>query len=95
MVYTLSAEFPQSNSPFLKRKSIYVNMFSLIWCYGLISFVLPAHSNNDTLHGGYKLNIRTTISTLPSTTIPASKDYGLETKKVKSRRSLNFLTVIA
>ena len=53
-------------------------MFSLIWCFGLISFVVSAHSNNDTLHGGYKLNISTTMSTLPSTTIPVAKDCVLE-----------------
>ena len=53
-------------------------MFSLIWYFGLISFVVSAHSNNDTLHGGYKLNISTTMSTLPSTTIPVAKDCVLE-----------------
>ncbi len=56
-------------------------MFSLIWYFGLISFVVSAHSNNDTLHGGYKLNISTTMSTLPSTTIPVAKDCVLEMKE--------------
>ena len=78
MIETLSADFPRSNSPFFKRKLVDVNMFSLIWYFGLISFVVSAHSNNDTLHGGYKLNISTTMSTLPSTTIPVTKDCVLE-----------------
>ncbi len=56
-------------------------MFSLIWYFGLISFVVSAHFNNDTLHGGYKLNISTTMSTLPSTTIPVAKDCVLEMKE--------------
>ena len=56
-------------------------MFSLFWYYGLISFVVSAHSNNDTLHGGYKLNISTTMSALPSTTIPVAKDCVLEIKE--------------
>ena len=49
----------------------------------LISFVVSANSNNDTLHGGYKLNISTTMSVLPSTTIPVAKDCVLEMKKSK------------
>ena len=56
-------------------------MFSLIWYFGLISFVVSVHSNNDTLHGGYKLNISTTMSTLPSATIPVAKDCVLEMKE--------------
>ncbi len=56
-------------------------MFLLIWYFGLISFVVSAHSNNDTLHGGYKLNISTTMSTLPSATIPVAKDCVLEMKE--------------
>ena len=39
---------------------------------------MSAHSNNDTLHGGYKLNISTTMSTLPSTTTPVAKYCVLE-----------------
>ena len=53
-------------------------MFSLIFYCGLISFVVSAHSNNDTLDDGDKLNISTTLSTLPSTTIPVSEKYVLE-----------------
>ncbi len=56
-------------------------MFSLIWYFGLISFVVSAHSNNDTLHGGYKLNISTTMSALPPTTIPVGKDCVLEMRE--------------
>ncbi|CAB4025685.1 Hypothetical predicted protein [Paramuricea clavata] len=56
-------------------------MFSLIFYCGLISFVVSARSNNDTLHDGVKLNISTTLSTLPSTTIPVSKDCVLEMKE--------------
>ena len=56
-------------------------MFSLIWYFGLISFVVSAHSDNDTSHGGYKPNISTTMSTLPSTTIPVAKDCVLEMKE--------------
>jgi hypothetical protein len=48
-------------------------MFSLILYSGLISFVVSVHSNNDTLDDGDKLNISTTLSALPSTTIPVSK----------------------
>ena len=48
-------------------------MFLLIFYCGLIPFVVSAHSNNDTLHDGDKLNISTTLSALPSTTIPVSK----------------------
>ena len=58
-------------------------MFSLIWYFGLISFVVSAHSNNDTLHGGYKLNISTTMSTLPSPTIPVANDCVLEMKEIE------------
>jgi hypothetical protein len=34
---------------------------------------VSAHSNNDTLDDGDKLNISTTLSAWPSTTIPVSK----------------------
>ncbi len=74
----LSARFTQFDQ---KRKLVDVSMFSLISCFGLISFVVSAHSNNDTLHGGYKLNISTTMSTLPSTRIPVAKDCVLEMKE--------------
>ena len=53
-------------------------MLSLILYCGLISFVVSAHSNNDTLDDGNKLNISTTLSALPSTTIPVVKDCVLE-----------------
>jgi hypothetical protein len=39
---------------------------------------VSAHSNNDTLDDGNKLNISTTLSALPSTTIPVVKDCVLE-----------------
>ena len=48
-------------------------MFLLIFYCGLISFVVSVHSNDDTLDDGDKLNISTTLSALPSTTIPVSK----------------------
>ena len=53
-------------------------MFLLIFYCGLISFVVSAHSNNDTLDDGDKLNISTTLSALPSTTIPVSKNCIVE-----------------
>ena len=56
-------------------------MFSLIFYCGLISSVVSAHFNNDTLHDGDELDINTTLSTLASTTIPVSKDCVLEMKK--------------
>ena len=55
-------------------------MFSLIFYCGLISSVVFAHFNNDTLHDGDELDINTTLSTLASTTIPVSKDCVLEMK---------------
>ena len=42
---------------------------------------MSVHSNNDTLHGGYKLSISTTMSTLPSRTIPVAKDCVLQMKE--------------
>ena len=74
----LSARFTQFDR---KIKLVDVDMFSLIWYFGLISFVVSVHSNNDTLHGGYKLNISTTMSALPSTTIPVANDCVLEVKE--------------
>ena len=56
-------------------------MFSLIFYCGLISSVVSAHLNNDTLHDGGELDIITTLSTLASTTIPVSKDCVLEVKE--------------
>ena len=56
-------------------------MFSLIFYCGLISSVVSAHFNNDTLHDGDELDINTTLSTLASTTIPVSKNCVLEMKK--------------
>ena len=56
-------------------------MFSLIFYCGLISSVVSAHFNNDTLHDGDELDINTTLSTLASTTIPLSKDCVLEMKE--------------
>ena len=53
-------------------------MFSLIFYCGLISSVVSAHFNNDTLHDGDEHDINTTLSTLASTTIPVSKDCVLE-----------------
>ena len=49
----------------------------MFYC-GLISFVVSVHSNNDTLDDGDKLNISTTLSALPSTTIPVSKNCIVE-----------------
>ena len=56
-------------------------MFSLIFYCGLISSVVSAHFNNDTLHDGEELDINTTLSSLASTTIPVSKDCVLEMKE--------------
>ena len=56
-------------------------MFSLIFYCGLISSVVSAHFNNDTLHDGDELDINTMLSTLASTTIPVSKDCVLEMKE--------------
>ena len=56
-------------------------MFSLIFYCGLILFVVSVHSNNDTLDDGDKLNISTTVSALPSTTIPVTKDCVVEMKE--------------
>ena len=56
-------------------------MFSLIFCCGLISSVVCARFNNDTLHDRDELDIKTTLSTLASTTIPVSKDCVLEMKE--------------
>ena len=52
----------------------------LFYC-GLLSTVVSAHFNNDTSHDGGDLDINTTLSTLPSTTIPVSKDCVLEMKE--------------
>ena len=49
-------------------------MFLLILYCGLISFIGSAHSNDDTLYDGDKLNISPTLSALPSTTTPVAKD---------------------
>ena len=56
-------------------------MYSLIFYCGLISSVVSAHFNNDTLHDGDEHDINTTLSTLASTTIPVSKDCVLEMKE--------------
>ena len=60
-------------------------MFSLIFYCGLISSVVSAHFNNDTLHDRDELDIKTiiktTLSTLAPTTIPVSKDCVLEMKE--------------
>ena len=56
-------------------------MFSLIFYCGLISSVVSAHFNNDTLHGEDEFDINTTLSTVASTTIPVSKDCVLEMKE--------------
>ena len=53
-------------------------MLSLILYCGLISSVVSAHSNNDTLHDEDELDIYTTLSALASTTIPVSKDCVME-----------------
>ena len=44
---------------------------------------MSAHFNNDTLHDGDELDIKTTLSTLASTTIPVSKDCVLEMKETE------------
>ena len=56
-------------------------MLSLILYCGLILSVVSAHSNNDTSHNGDELDIYTTLSTLPHTTIPVSKDCVMEMKE--------------
>ena len=56
-------------------------MFSLIFYCGLITSVVSAHFNNDTLHDGDDHDINTTLSTLASATIPVSKDCVLEMKE--------------
>ena len=55
-------------------------MFLLIFCCGLLSTVVSAHFNNDTSHDGDELDINTTLSTLPPTTISVSKDCVLKMK---------------
>ena len=55
-------------------------MFLLIFYCGLLSTVVSAHFNNDTSHDGDELDMNTTLSTLPSTTISVSKDCVLEMK---------------
>ena len=56
-------------------------MFLLLFYCGLLSTIVSAHFNNDTSHDGDELDINTTLSTLPSTTIPVSKDCVLEMKE--------------
>ena len=56
-------------------------MFSLIFYCGLITSVVSAHFNNDTLHDGDDHDINTTLSTLASTMILVSKDCRLEMKE--------------
>ena len=56
-------------------------MLSLIFYCGLISSIVSAHFNNDTLHNEDNHDINTTLSTLASTTIPVSKDCVLEMKE--------------
>ena len=55
-------------------------MFLPLFYCGLLSTVVSAHLNNETSHDGDELDINTTLSTLPSTTIPVSKDCVLEMK---------------
>ena len=55
-------------------------MFLLLFYCGLLSTVVSAHFNNDTSHDVDELDINTTFSTLPSTTISVSKDCVLEMK---------------
>ena len=55
-------------------------MFLLLFYCGLSSTVVSAHFNNDTSHDGGELDINTTLSTLPSTTISVSKVCLLEMK---------------
>ena len=61
-------------------------MFSLIFYCGLISSVVSVHFNNDTSHDGDELDIKTTLSTLASTTIPVSKDCVLKMKEDERAR---------
>ena len=56
-------------------------MFSLIFYCGLISSVVSAHFNNDTLHDGGELDINTTLSTLASATIHLSNNCVLKMKE--------------
>ena len=53
-------------------------MYSLVFYCGLISSVVSAHFINDTSHDGGEDDINTTLSTLPHTAIPVSKDCVLE-----------------
>ena len=55
-------------------------MFLMLFYCGLLSTVVSAHFNNDTSHDGDELDINTTLSTLPFTTISVSKDCVLEMK---------------
>ena len=55
-------------------------MFLLLFYCGLLSTVVSAHFNNDTSHDGDELDINTTLSTLPSTTISVPKYCILEMK---------------
>ena len=55
-------------------------MFLLLFYCCLLSTVVSAHFNNDTSHDGDELDINTTLSTLPFTTISVSKDCVLEMK---------------
>ena len=53
----------------------------MLFYSGLLSTVVSAHFNNDTSHDGDELDINTTLSTLPSTTISVSKNCVLEMKE--------------
>ena len=55
-------------------------MVLLLFYCGLLSTVVSAHLNNDTSHDGDELDINTTLSTLPSTTISVPKYCILEMK---------------
>ena len=64
-----------------------------------MSFVVSVHSNNDTLDDGDKLNISTTLSAWPSTTIPVSKKCIVEMteseiSKIVERFNSNLVNVV-
>ena len=66
---------------FIVKRVIQVSMFLLLFYCCLLSTVVSAHFNNGTSHDGDELDINTTLSAFPSTTIPVSKDCVLEMKE--------------
>ena len=74
-------------------------MVLLLFYCGLLSTVVSAHFNNNASHDGDELDMNTTLSTLPSTTISVSKDCVLEMKEneiseVTELFNSNFVNVV-